>query len=111
MTSAASASWGTHFGLTKLVASMLCSPVAERRSISSILCAVATIACSFWSPSRAPTSTMRTASGRAISIPQLQQDGVGLDELAGDGDHRRDLAVARRLERQFHLHRLDDQQF
>src|SRR5690606_718208 len=100
-----SASWGIHFGLTKLVASMLCSPVAERRSISSILSAVATMACSFWSPSRAPTSTIRTASGEGISILQLQQDGVCLDELAGDRGDRRDLAVARRLERQFHLHR------
>src|SRR5688572_26491172 len=67
-TSAASASCGTHFGLTKLVASMLSRPVAVSRSISSIFAAVGTSVFSFCSPSRGPTSTMRTATGRAISV-------------------------------------------
>src|SRR5690606_27685357 len=105
-TSAASASCGIHFGLTKLVASMLCRPVAERRSINSILAAVGTIVFSFCRPSRAPTSTIRTRPGRLfagmpMSVLQRQQHGIGLDEVAGCRAHRRDHAVARRLERQF----------
>src|SRR3970282_2127366 len=42
-TSAASLNCGTHLGLTKLVTSMLRSPVADSRSISAILSAVAII--------------------------------------------------------------------
>ena len=61
-TSAASASCGIHFGLTKLVASMLDRPVAVSRSISAILSAVATISFSFCRPSRGPTSTILTNS-------------------------------------------------
>src|SRR5689334_18359125 len=60
-TSAASAICGTHFGLTKLVASTVRRPQSDRRSISAILSAVATGADSFCRPSRGPTSTMRTA--------------------------------------------------
>src|SRR4249919_3957965 len=100
-TSAASASCGTHFGLTKLVASMLCRPAADRRSINAILSAVAMIAFSFCRPSRGPTSTMRTRlwrawGGIAISGLQRHQYGIGLDEIAGRGAHFGDGAVARR---------------
>src|SRR5688500_12560572 len=69
-TSAASASCGTHFGLTKLVASMVRRPVAVSRSISSIFAAAGTSVFSFWRPSRGPTSTMRTGRGRARSLPR-----------------------------------------
>src|SRR5687768_9356887 len=109
-TSAASASCGTHLGLTKLVASIDRRPVADRRSTSAILSAVATIVFSFCSPSRGPTSTMRTAAGIATSGLQAHQHGVGLDELAGRRAHFGDGAVARRLQAQLHLHRLEHQQ-
>src|SRR5690606_25713817 len=98
MTSAASASCGTHLGLTKLVASMQRRPVADRRSISSTLAAVGMMDFSFCNPSRGPTSTMRTLAGMAMSTLQRHQHGVGLDEVAGYGRHARHHAVARRLE-------------
>jgi hypothetical protein len=69
-TSLASASCGTHFGLTKLVASIVRSPVADSRSISAILSGVAMTFFSFCSPSRGPTSTMRTLRGhRHVRAP------------------------------------------
>src|SRR5688572_20917225 len=109
-TSAASASCGTHFGLTKLVASIVFSPVSDRRSISAILSRVAMIAFSFCRPSRAPTSTMRTYAGKATSRLQRHQHGIGLDEVAFGGAHFGDGAVARRFQAQFHLHRFEHQQ-
>ncbi len=89
--SAASASCGTHFGLTKLVTSTCCSPAATRPSTSSIFVAVDTcmnclswqvcqsdIDCvlvlhslcytrcfSFCNPSRGETSTRVTSVGRS----------------------------------------------
>ena len=89
--SAASASCGTHFGLTKLVTSTCCSPAATRPSTSSIFVAVDTcIYClswqlcqgdtvyvwalqylcytrcfSFCKPSRGETSTRVTSVGRS----------------------------------------------
>src|SRR3954469_16619650 len=109
-TSAASANCGTHFGLTKLVASIVRSPVAERRSISAILSAVEIAVFSFCSPSRGPTSTMRTWDGIAMSCLQRHQHGIGFDEVAFRGAHLDDEAVARRLYRELHLHCLDHQQ-
>src|SRR5207342_1135481 len=107
-TSAASASCGTHFGLTKLVASMLRSPVADRRSISAILSAVAMMVFSFCRPSRGPTSTMRICEGMlcesmlcegmAMSGLQRHQHGIGLDEVATGRSHLRHGAGARRLQ-------------
>src|SRR3546814_11291428 len=95
MTSAASASCGTHFGLTKLVASMQRRPVADRRSISSTLAAVGMMDFSFCRPSRGPTSTMRTLAGRAMSMLQRRQHGVGFDEVAGYGGHAGDDKIGR----------------
>jgi hypothetical protein len=61
ITSAWSAICGTHLGLTKAVASIVRWPQAARRRISSSLTAVGTLCFSFCSPSRGPTSTMRTS--------------------------------------------------
>ena len=52
----ASASWGTHFGCTKLVASTIGSPAATSRRMNSAFTSVGTSADSFCSPSRGPTS-------------------------------------------------------
>src|SRR5690349_4764346 len=103
-TSAASASCGTHFGLTKLVASIVRSPHAERRSISAILSAVATKVASFWRPSRAPTSTMRMESaigGGALEAHLAAGEQLRVAQLAridrrGDA-HGQVAALARDL--------------
>jgi hypothetical protein len=55
-TAEASAICGTHFGLTKLAASMWLKPQAESRSISAIFYAVGMMRASFCSPSRGPNS-------------------------------------------------------
>ena len=55
-TSTASASWGIHFGLTKLVTSMARRPVSDSASISAILSVVGISRASFCRPSRGPTS-------------------------------------------------------
>src|SRR3954469_13343220 len=65
--SSASASWGTHLGCTKLVASIVVSPASASRSRNSSLTATGTIESSFCSPSRAPTSQIVTAPGRLAS--------------------------------------------
>src|SRR5690606_17331527 len=109
-TSAASASCGTHLGLTKLVASMVRSPVADSLSTSATLSAVLIIDFSFCSPSRGPTSTMRTWDGMAMSGLQRHEYRVAIDELAGRGAHLGHRAIARRLECKFHLHRLEHDQ-
>ncbi len=54
--SAASASCGTHFGWTKLVASTIGSPAAMSLVMNSALSSSDTIPDSFCSPSRGPTS-------------------------------------------------------
>jgi len=54
--SAASASWGTHFGCTKLVVSTVVSPASTSRRMNSALTATSTTADSFCNPSRGPTS-------------------------------------------------------
>ncbi len=56
ISSAASASWGTHFGCTKLVASTIGRPACSSRSTNSALTSVGTDVLSFWRPSRGPTS-------------------------------------------------------
>src|SRR5688572_14936662 len=91
-TSAASASCDTHFGLTKLVASIVRRPVADSRSISSIFAAVGTIAFSFCSPSRGPTSTMRTLAGSATSLTRHAEERAGFGvEQPGSPEHLRRL--------------------
>ena len=54
--SPASASWGTHFGWTKLVASTTGSPAASSRRMNSALASTGTMPSSFCRPSRGPTS-------------------------------------------------------
>ncbi len=56
ISSAASASWGTHFGCTKLVASTTGRPTASRRWMNSAFASTGTMPCSFCRPSRGPTS-------------------------------------------------------
>jgi hypothetical protein len=53
---------GTHFGETKEPASIVVSPVFASLSTSSIFVANDIVCLSFCSPSRGPTSTMRTVS-------------------------------------------------
>src|SRR5215217_3221734 len=61
MTSAASASCGTAFGLTKLVTSMTGRPAAVSASTNAIFALVGIVVASFWRPSRGPTSTTTTS--------------------------------------------------
>jgi uncharacterized membrane protein (UPF0136 family) len=63
ITSAPSAICGTHFGETNDAASMLTKPASVSRLISATLTSVGTIAFSFCSPSRGPTSTILTYWG------------------------------------------------
>jgi hypothetical protein len=58
-----SAICGTHFGDTKLPASMPVSPASASASISATLASAGTVEGSFCSPSRGPTSTTRTCAG------------------------------------------------
>jgi hypothetical protein len=61
--SAASASWGTHLGETKLVASISVSPLAASADMNAAFAAVGTGTGSFCSPSLGPTSMIRTTLG------------------------------------------------
>lgn len=63
--SSASASCGTHFGWTKLVASRVVSPAPASRRRNSSFVSRPTTVCSFCSPSRGPTSQIVTRSGRS----------------------------------------------
>ena len=54
--------WGTHFAGTNEPASMVVTPVLASRSINSSFVFIGMDFFSFCSPSRAPTSTMRTWS-------------------------------------------------
>src|SRR5262247_2147237 len=103
-TSVWSAICGTHFGDTNAVASTAGSPASARRSISSSLTAVGTSPGSFCSPSRGPTSTMRTRLAKGDQLRALRHllAGAVVDFL-----HH---AVLRRGDRVLHLHRLQDQQ-
>ena len=62
-TSSASASCGTHFGCTKLVASTTGGRPSTSRWMNSTLTSALTIRDSFCSPSRGPTSQIVTRSG------------------------------------------------
>ena len=59
--------WGIHLGLTNAPASMTWSPDAESISMSWTLSNVETTEISFCRPSRGPTSTSLTKSGRVLS--------------------------------------------
>src|SRR5690606_37883966 len=71
-TSVAAASFGIHFGETKLVTSTVSRLVAVSRSMNSILVAAASLAFSFFSPSRRPTSTILILSGNIMALPSLR---------------------------------------
>src|SRR2546430_3470160 len=105
-TCSASAICGTHFGLTKAETSMTGRFAALSLSTNATLSAVDTVADSFCSPSRGPTSTTRTFI-RGLSF-QLEERAIGLDELTLAAVDRLDRRVARRANGQLHLHRLDD---
>src|ERR1700730_4402232 len=114
-TSAASAIWGTHFGLTNAETSMTGRFAAPRRLTNSILSAVETETCSFCRPSRGPTSTMVTFRPRKdlTSIPgspQFDEDGVRLHQLTLATAHSGHHGIARRSDWQFHFHGLEDDQ-
>ena len=66
ITSAASAICGTHFGDTKLVASIAGRPASVNRSMSPTLTAVGTSPGSFCNPSRGPTSTRHMRCGMCM---------------------------------------------
>ena len=68
MTCRASAICGTALGLTNDVVSILRTPEREMASITWIFKSVGMNACSVWKPSRGPTSTMSTLSGRLIRL-------------------------------------------
>src|SRR5688572_29800615 len=102
-TSVWSAICGTHLGETNAVASTAGKPASARRSISSSLTAVGTSPGSFCSPSRGPTSTMRTL----LKCHQLRALGHLLAGAIVDLLHH---AVLRRGDRVLHLHRFQDQQ-
>src|SRR5262245_2649242 len=90
MTSAASAICGTHFGDTKLVASIDGTPASASASISATLTSVGTTPFSFCRPSRGPTSTMRTRAGSAMSVSLRTVDDAA-DRLAAlERAHLRD---------------------
>ena len=55
---------GTHFGATNDPASIVCKPVDANRLTSSILVSAGMLLFSFCSPSRGPTSMIRTWSAR-----------------------------------------------
>ena len=68
MTSAASAIWGTRWGLTKLTASIRRAPAATERRISCTLSAVEMSVFSFCRPSRAETSITSILEGSMVVL-------------------------------------------
>src|SRR5688500_1781555 len=103
-TSVWSAICGIHFGETKAVASTADRPASARRSISSTLTAVGTSPRSFCSPSRGPTSTMRTDLFKRNQLRALEH------LLAGGIVDFLHHAVGRRGDRVLHLHRFQDKE-
>src|SRR5262247_290669 len=71
-TSVWSAICGTHFGDTNAVASTAGSPASARRSISSSFTRVGTSRGSFCSPSRGPTSTIRTGLSKGNQLDSFE---------------------------------------
>ena len=77
-TSAASRSCGTAFGETNEVASILATPVCERRSMISILRSVGIQFGSIWKPSRATTSWINTRCFIVVAPAQAGAQGKSL---------------------------------
>ena len=63
---------GIHFGFTNEVISILLHPASSNESIISNLCLVSMKVFIFWKPSRGPTSTIWTFSGKFIWVPPIQ---------------------------------------
>src|SRR5579859_7776644 len=114
-TSALSAICGTHFGETNAPASTARKPASASRSIKATLTAAETAFASFWSPSRGPTSTIRTSAGRRtrglLAIGREGDQGRTLiDEIARRKVHTVDDTVRRRHDRMLHLHGLEHEE-
>lgn len=80
----ASANCGICFGETRDVNSMVRRPAARSREIRSIFVDVGTCCLMFCSPSRGPTSTMRTAGGvdSTLMVPGIVQFRVKVARLS-----------------------------
>src|SRR5437763_5417340 len=120
-TSSASAMRGTALGCTNEVTSIHAKPASESRSTKRTLASVGMAAGSFWSPSRGPTSTMRTRRGRPPLIRLLyvlrlvrradrEQARATGDLFANLNAYVGDHASMRRLDHMLHLHRFEHHQ-
>lgn len=95
--------WGTHVGLTKLVASITGNLVALSKLINWIFVSAGTNDFSFCRPSRGPTSTILTYFGQFLPqllvlwLPVLVEYGGALDTTWGEtrwsGWKRRDKQI------------------
>src|SRR5215470_7263425 len=115
MTAALSDICGTHFGETKAPASTARRPASASRSMSAILTATGADLASFCSPSRGPTSTMRTSAGRRmVSLLHIggerDQQRALLDEIARQEMHALYDPIRGRHDRVLHLHGLEHEQ-
>src|SRR5919202_287715 len=120
-TSSASAMRGTAFGCTNELTSIHPKPASESRSTKRTLTSVGMGAGSFCSPSRGPTSTMRTRRGRTSVIALLyvlgllvradgEQARAAADLVAHLDAHLGNDARVRRLDHVLHLHRFEHDQ-
>src|ERR1700737_682220 len=98
MTSAASASWGTHLGETIEVASTRGTPAASAARIRFSLTSVETGSGQFWKPSRAPTSMKVTrlvvncSTAFELRLPLLEEGHHALFCVLGQC-HQRQLRL------------------
>src|SRR5437764_9716675 len=120
-TSSASATRGPALGCTNAVTSIHANPASESRSTKRTLASVGMAAGSFCSPSRGPTSTIRTRRGRPPVIRLLyvlrlvrradrEQARTTGDLFANLNAHVGDHASMRRLDDVLHLHRFEHHQ-
>src|SRR5919202_3912486 len=120
-TSSASAIRGTALGCTNDVTSIHGKPASDSRSTKRTLTSVGMGAGSFCSPSRGPTSTIRTRRGRASAMPLLyvlglvvrakgEQARAAADLVAHLDAHLGHDARVRRLDHVLHLHRFEHDQ-
>src|SRR5919201_1073562 len=114
-TSSASAMRGTALGCTNELTSIQGKPASDSRSTKRTLTSVGMGAASFCSPSRGPTSTMRTRRGRTSAIRLLygpallrranrEQTRPTADLFANLDAHVGHDACVRRLDNVLHLH-------